>query len=323
MALSDLAVFSEYTYAAVTEVIDQQINRFNAASNGTIMLRSGAEHQGDFSETAFWSRLSGLVRRRDPYTNAAIGEISLEHSIDTMVKIAAGSSPVRIDPGQFNWIMRSPEEAGVVIGQQLAGDTLADLLNTALMVGAAAMSNDAEILLNISGVSGADTFSVGTFNDAQAKFGDRYGSIAAWVMHSKVLFDIFGEALSNSASLFSFSTINVRQDGFGRTFVVTDSPSLVVPSPGPTYKTLGLVPGAIIVDRNNDYTSNIETSNGYENIRRTWQAEWSYSAGVKGYAWDKTSGGKAPNDAALADPDNWDRYATSHKDLPGVLVTSR
>lgn len=322
MALSDLTVFSEYTYAAVTEVIDQQVNHFNAASNGTILLRSGQEHQGDFSDVASWQRLTGLVRRRDPYADTPVGSISLEHLQDTMVKVGAGAGPVRIDPSQFEWIMRSPEEAGVVIGQQLAGDTLADLLNTGLMVGASAMSNDAEILLDISGVSGADTFSFGTFNDAQAKFGDRYGAIGAWVMHSKVLFDIFGEAIANSSSLFSFSTINVRQDGFGRTFIVTDSPSLKVPSPGPTYKTLGLVPGAIVVDRNADYTSNIETINGYENIRRSWQAEWSYNAGVKGYAWDKTSGGKAPDDAALADPDNWDRYATSHKDLPGVLVTS-
>lgn len=322
MALSDLAVFSEYTYAAVTEVIDQQVDRFNSASNGTIVLRSGAEHQGDYSDVASWARLAGLVRRRNPYADTAVGALSLEHLQETMVKVGAGAGPVRIDPAQFEWIMRSPEEAGVVIGQQLAGDTLADLLNTGLMVGAAAMSNDSEILLDISGVSGADTFAMTTFNDAQAKFGDRYGLIAAWVMHSKVLFDIFGEALVNSASLFSFSTINVRQDGFGRTFVVTDSPSLTVPSPGPTYKTLGLVPGAIMVDRNADFTANMETVNGFENIRRSWQAEWSYNAGVKGYAWDKVSGGKAPNDAALADPDNWDRYATSHKDLPGVLVTS-
>jgi hypothetical protein len=32
MALSDLAVFSEYTYEAITEVLSQQVELFNAAS---------------------------------------------------------------------------------------------------------------------------------------------------------------------------------------------------------------------------------------------------------------------------------------------------
>jgi hypothetical protein len=71
---------------------------------------------------------------------------------------------------------------------------------------------------------------------------------------------------------------------------------------------------------NGDFVQNVQTLNGDENIKRTIQSEWSYNLGIKGYAWDKTNGGKSPNDAALATGTNWDRYATSFKDTAGVLL---
>ena len=38
MALSDLQVYSETAYSAMTEVLDQQIELFNAATGGCIQL---------------------------------------------------------------------------------------------------------------------------------------------------------------------------------------------------------------------------------------------------------------------------------------------
>ena len=81
--------------------------------------------------------------------------------------------------------------------------------------------------------------------------------------------------------------------------------------------------GAVVVDRNADYTSNIDERNGNENIVRTFQAEWSYNLGIKGFTWDKTNGGKAPTNAALGTSTNWDRTATDLKDMAGVLIKSQ
>jgi hypothetical protein len=314
MALSDLAVFSEYTYEAMTEVLSQQVELFNAASAGTITLR-GASHEGDFSDTAFWAAIDGLVRRRNAYGSGAVTAKTLEHLVDTMVKVAAGTPPVEMPPSQFTWIQRNPEEGGAVYGQQLAKATLADMLNTAIMGYGAALNGEADV--NYDGTAGTPTFA--TLLAGAAKFGDRSNAIQAWLMHSKSMFDIFGTALTNSAGLFTFGTVNVRQDGFGRPFIVTDSSSLI--AAGPQYLIAGLVQGAIQVDMNNDFDQNIDTTNGDENILRTIQSEWTYNLGIKGYSWDKTSGGKSPNDAALATAANWDRYATSHKDTAGVLIT--
>lgn len=316
MALSDLAVYSEYAYQGLLETISQQIELFNAASGGAIVLRTAA-HVGDYSDTVNWARIQGLVRRRNAYGSGSVAEKNFEHIVDTMVKVAAGTPPVRIDPGQFRWIQQNPEEAGALFGQQLAEDTMADMLNTGLMCYVAALTGEADVYEDVS----AEDTTFNTLLGASAKFGDRSNDLRAWAMHSKSLFDIFGVALANTQGLFNFGTVNVRQDGFGRPFIVTDSPSLidVVSEPDKHY-IAGMTTGAIVIEMNDDYDQNVDTDNGDENIIRTIQAEWSYSMGVKGYSWDKATGGKSPNDAALATANNWDRVSTSHKDTAGVLI---
>lgn len=320
MALSDLAVFSEYAYSTMTEMQDQQIGLFNAATRGGLVLQSG-NHQGDYSDEAMWAKISGLVRRRNAYGSGAVAEKVLEHLTDTSVKVAAGTPPVRIDPGMMKWIQRSPEEAGVVVGKQMAEDSIADMLNIAVLVYAAAISQVANVVYDHSSTG---TMSLIALNKGAAKFGDRAGAIVAWVMHSKSAFDIYGEALTNATRLFVFGNVRVIEDGFGRPLVVTDSPNLINTTPTPdVYMALGLTPGAVLVSQNGDFTDNVETKNGDENIIRTYQAEWSYNVGIQGFAWDKTNGGKSPANAALGTATNWDRYATSDKDLAGVLVKAQ
>jgi len=319
MALSDLAVFSEYAYSTMTEMQDQQIGLFNAATRGGLVLQSG-NHQGDYSDEAMWAKISGLVRRRNAYGSGAVAEKVLEHLTETSVKVAAGTPPVRIDPGMMKWIQRSPEEAGVVVGKQMAEDSIADMLNAAVMCYAAAVGQVANVVYDHSGTG---TMSLIALNKGAAKFGDRAGALVAWVMHSKSAFDIYGEALTNATRLFVFGNVRVIEDGFGRPLVVTDSPNLITAGTPDTYAALGLTPGAVLVSQNGDFTDNVETKNGDENIIRTYQAEWSYNVGVQGFAWDKPNGGKSPTNAALGTATNWDRYATSDKDLAGVLVKAQ
>ena len=323
MALSDLAVYSEYAYSSMTEVLRQKIDLFNTATGGAIQLRAAA-HQGDYSDVAFFAKISGLVRRRNSYGSGSVAEKNLAHLVDTMVKVAAGTPPVRLDPGQFKWIQQNPEVAGAALGQQLAVDTMADMLNVGLGASYAALSAETAVVYDATGnTSPENTLSFGNLNNGQAKFGDQASTISAWVMHSKPMFDLYGKNLTNSASLFTYGNINVMRDPFGKLLVMTDSQNLVIAGTPNNYAVLGLVPGAVIIDQNNDYTANEEAKNGDENIIRTFQAEWSYNVGVKGFAWDKANGGKSPNDAALLTATNWDKYATSHKDLAGVVVKVR
>lgn len=317
MALSDLTVYSETAYSAMTEVLDQQIELFNAATGGAIQLTSGAL-QGDFGETAFWKKISGLVRRRNAYGTGAVTPKKLENLVDVMVKIATGTPPVEINPGQFTWIQQNPELAGAIIGQQLAGDAMADMLNIAIGCGYAALSQVTALKTDITGATApADVADFSTLTTGAGKFGDRSGDIIAWVMHSTPMTNLYLNNLANAENLFKYETINVIRDPFGRLMIQTDSANLVAST---VYRILGLVNGAILVQQNGDWMANTETTNGNENILRSWQAEWSYNLAIKGFAWDKTNGGKSPTDAALLTSTNWDKYATSNKDTAGVVI---
>lgn len=318
MALSDLAVFSEYAYDAMTETIAQQIDLFNSASRGVIALSSVA-HQGDYSERAFYAKISGLVRRRNAYGSGAVASKTLAHLVDTMVKVAGGTPPVRLDPGQFKWIQQNPEVAGAALGQQLAGDMLADMLNIGVTACYAALSQVTAIKYDATSDT-PDTLTPASLNKGAAKFGDRSSDIIAWLVHSTPMHDYYGNAIANANQLFTYGTVNVIADPFGRVFIVTDAPGLIAAGLPNIYHNLGLVSEAIRVDQNNDFTDNYENKNGDENIQRTYQAEWSYNLGIKGFSWDKTNGGKSPTDAALGTATNWDKFATSDKDIAGVIV---
>lgn len=323
MALSDLAVFSEYTRTAMTEVIAQQIELFNAASDGTLVLRTKA-HVGDYSEEYIFGKISGLVRRRNAYATGSLTAVHLANLIDRSVKVAAGTNPVELNPGQFRWIQQNPEQAGAAMGQQLAGDMLADMVNLALGAAAVAITNAGATVTNdiTAATAPADLPSFRALQATAMKFGDRAEAIRMWGMHSVAAAAIFDNALTNAEKLFLYNMVNVVRDPFGRLFVVTDSPNLVVTGTPNKYRTLGLVQGAVIVDDNGDFDENMQTVNGNENISRTYQAEWSYNLGIKGYQWDSANGGKSPADAALLTGTNWDKFATSIKDTAGVMLLS-
>lgn len=321
MALSDLAVYSEYAYSAFSETLRQQIDLFNAATEGAILLQ-GAAHQGDYSDVAFFAKVTGgLVRRRNAYGSGPVAEKVLKHLVDTSVKVAAGTPPVRLDKGQFLWIQQNPEVAGAAMGQQLAKDTLADMLNTGLGGCYAALaqvaSNVYDATANAAPNNGPNWVNL---NNGQALFGDQSSQIAVWIMHSAPMHKLYGNNLTNGERLFTYGTVNVMRDPFGKMLVMTDSQNLIEAGTPNIYHILGLVPGAIYIGQNNDFDANEEAKNGNENIERTYQAEWSYNLGVKGFSWDKANGGHSPTDASLFSAASWDRYATDKKDLAGVIV---
>lgn len=322
MSLSTFQVFSQYAKTSAIEMLSNNIDLFNQAAKGAIILRSAA-NDGNFSDTALYQRISGLTRRRDAYGTGSVSEKELTMLLDTTVKVAAGTPPVRIDPHWWQWIQKSPDEAGVVLGKQLAEDKMADMLGVAVRAASAALGQVSAVVHDGT----ADVLGLAGLNTGASKFGDRSQDIGCWIIHSKPVFDIYGANITNSQNLFTFGTVAIKSDHMGRPFIVADLPDLKVTdgvsSGVDLYRTLGLVSGGILIEENNDFIANEQTTNGNENIARTWQAQWSYNVGLKGFRWDKTNGGASPTDAALATATNWDRYATADKDLPGVLIKSR
>lgn len=319
MALLDLAVYGGQAYEVFTEITKQQSNLFNEATAGAIQLVAGAS-PGDYAASAHYGKLpGGSVKRRNAYGVGTITKKNMFMRENVSVKIGAGTYEISMDKGQMAWIQQNPEVAGAALGQQMAKDNVLDMLNVGLGATYAALSGTPAVIYDATATA-EKTASFKNLNRGTAKFGDQADSIVAWVVHSSVMSGLYDNALTNAAHLFNYGSINVVRDPFGRLIVVTDSPSLVLVGATTKYHALGLTEGALVLVDNNDYHANEQSVNGSENILTSFQAEWSFNASVKGYAWDRTSGGKSPTDAALLTSTNWDKYADSHKDLAGVIV---
>lgn len=316
----DLAIFNKQTYTAVTETLSQQVNVFNRASNGAITLLPAA-NQGNFAIEAMFKSISGLVKRRDINGSDAVDPVRLEQLQNASVKIAASTAPVEFNPSMYTWIQQNPELAVAMLGEQIARETAGDMLNVAIKGAVAAATGQGASAVYGDGTAAA-SFSL--LNSGAALFGDRSGSLVAWVLHSKIMHDLFENGLTNAEKLFTYENVNVIRDPFGRLFVVTDSPDLVdTTGVDPIYKTLGLQSGAVNVQSNGDFDATLVSVTGGENIKRVYQAEWTMNLGIKGYTWDIANGGASPSDVALATATNWDKTATSIKDTAGVLILSK
>ncbi|WP_269915510.1 major capsid protein [Acinetobacter sp. HY1485] len=315
----DLQVFNKQTYLTMTETVAQDVDKFNESSQGSIVLLNQPTN-GDFDIQASFKNISGLVRRRNAYGDGTVDSKRLEQLLNVAVKVAAGTPPLVYEKQQYLWVQQNPELAALMIGEQLAKAKLADMLNAGLMGAASAIGGNTDA---VEGDGTADP-SFRLLNKGAARMGDRAGALRAWILHSTTLHNLYDNALTNTERLFSYDGVNVIQDSFGRVFVVTDSPALATTVNGEAhYNTLGLVEGAVVISDNQDFNAELVPTTGKENLVYTYQAEWSYNVGIKGYAWDQANGGKSPTDTAIGTPTNWDKTASSIKDTAGVLIKSK
>jgi hypothetical protein len=317
MSLAPIKVFQDFVYGAMTETVAQQVQKFNDASAGALRLVN-AKNVGDIKQKASFAAISGLVRRRDAYGSGTLTATSLTQRQENSVKVAGGTLPVKFEEQQYSFIQLNPKVAGITLGEQLAPAMIQDQLNSAIRCGVAAIGGNANVKHDSS--AGATTFD--SLNKAAAKFGDYSGNLVCWVMHSKVAHDLYSNALTNGAFLFNYGNISVMRDPFGRLFVITDAPALVIPGTPNRYIALGLTRNAIMVEDNGDFNDTMLKAPGTENITTTYQAEWSFNVGVMGYSWTASTGGSSPTDTALGTSANWTKTASFDKTTAGVMLTA-
>lgn len=318
MATSDMIIFNEQTQLVATETVAQALAAFNEASGGAILIGSSST-LGDYIEEASYKAISALVTRRDAYGSGTLSTKALQQIKDVSVKIDQSIGPVEWTIEQFQRLLKNESEAGIIIGEQAAEAMIQDYLNTTASSLAAAIGNQATL---VNDYSATGTAKLVELNKAAGKFGDRQQSLVAWLMHSKVFTDLTNEAVTNTNRLYNIGNIQVMQDGLGRRYVVTDAPALVVAGTPDTYNTIGMVPGAAMVETQPLLTMT-QPKADQENMGTIWKGESSFTLGLKGYAWDIANGGKSPTDAEVATGTNWDLIASSTKDTAGVMLISQ
>ena len=318
MALSNMILFDTQVHKVATETVDQSVQKFNEASGGALILGSEIVI-GDYLEEASYSVISSLINRRDAYADTAVGDVTLDQLKDVSVKVDTRIGPVIWTAEQFNRLGKSEEEAGLIVGEQVAAGLIQDYLNTAASGAVAAIGAQSGAVFDGS----AGKISMAALNKGARKFGDRAQSLATWLMHGDIWHDLVDEAITNSNQLFNIGNINVMQDGLGRRYVVTDCPALVKAGSPDEYHTLGLVSGAVQVQTGSISSVTVDIT-GKTNLKKRWQGESSFMLGLKGYSWNQGSGGgKSPSAAMLKKAANWPKLSTSIKDTAGVLVTTQ
>lgn len=316
--------FDSFVYTTVSESISQRISLFNEASMNTLRLINGM-NVGDKDHTLIFKQITDLVKRRDTTTNGAISAKDLSQGDLSSIRVAGGTYPVNIPPGDFDWIAMDPERGAMIVGEQLIDGMVADQLNTVIMclvaymtaIGAPSAEGALDgVVHDISALTGgSEKISHIGLNTAASLFGDASDRIAVWLMHSTPAHALYGDALANANQLFKIGNVSIKQDGFGRSYIITDSPSLSVGSG--VYNTLGLTVNAATVETNPDFRSFTEQKTGTENLQIINQSQWSYNVGLKGGAY--TDNTTSPSNAALSTPGNYAQVVSSIKSTSGVL----
>jgi len=316
MSLSQMQVFNQYIMPATIETLAQMVEKFNAASAGSIRLTTEG-FDGDFLQESFFAAIHSAQRRVDRYkSNDAATPTDLTQLKHSAVKVAGGFGPVRFEPSQMTWLQKPTAEGIEVASRNFAEALLSDQLNTSIAALVAAISNQATATNDVSATAG---ISYKTINGAHAKFGDHSGNLVAQVMTGGVFHKLIGQNLTNLERLFVSTSVNVV-DILGKVVVVTDAPALFQSGSPDKEKVLSLTEGAATVSDGGDVISNVETSNGKERIETTLQVDYTFGLSLKGYTWDESNGGKSPTDAEIATGSNWDKVATSIKHTAGVVT---
>lgn len=336
--MKDLELFLDSFHTAMIEQLWYKINLFNGAVNGAIVLSTRRQRKmaGGVEQWSFFKRPTGLVTQRDPVGMRPLDLKKIVNGMANAIRIAWTTEALDFSKNVWNWIGRDANLAGVVFGRAMADDILqAYLLRAFTIIKATVGSNDSS-LIDVTGEADPAANSVNLTNMLYTAdmFGDAASSIRAWIMPSAAKTEMVVDNVKNAGQLFNFGTVNISTDVEGRVFITSDDPSLrdyvdVGGSAKMAYWCFGLVSGAIVIEDLDDWDEIYDAQGGFENILRTYNANWSSRIAVLGYKFDETQltdsddeNGKfaSASLAALNAPENWTMYVQSHKHAAGVAL---
>lgn len=324
---TDMKFQDPFFYSGYSDVIQQAVDKFNGGSNGTITLTTNRK-QGDYDYASFFANAGGLVSRQDQTSTSAATAIKLTQDENVGVKLNRKIGPVEWTRSAFLKAGLSEDAIRVAAGEQAARDVLADMLNNAIRAGRAALDNVAGSTYTIASDG---TMTTTGLNSGLALMGDQASRVSAFVMHSKVYFDLVGyqiDPTNNGDIVANSAVVGGMPASLNRPIIVTDSDALVVESGTGTsavtdYYTLGLTGAALNVEDTEEEFVTLDLVTGLEQIVIRMQGEFAYNMNVKGFAWDVANGGKNPLDAAVGTGTNWDATYADVKSRAGVVIQSR
>jgi len=318
MAIGDYTNFEIYDdefYGQLNETLVQNTEVFNAASQNALVLEPDPT-VGNFRREAFYESIGqGIIERRQKDSTADQAPDALSSDDMTSPELARGYY-IANTLDSLRTIGAEPSEFSLAVGEQVAKGMQVDYLNTMILGLVTAIDADGTAVVDNSG----NQITTNMLPDVLRKFGDASDQIVAWVMHSKVFFDLMSDQIENKIiDRVAGATIYEGTVGtLGLPAVVTDSDELVNSGSPDTYNTLGLTPNAAAALQDGEPTESDGIERGKENLIFEIQGEHDYTLALKGY--DYTASTANPDDAELASGGNWANVMDSVKDTAGALL---
>lgn len=326
---SDFQIYSPQFFGGLVETLSQATG---ALATVGINLTT-REIPGDYERQSLISAISGIISRRDTTSVSAATDTAVAMAEDINVKLSRKIGPVAqtVDawrkagiPYVADWDSTGQQGLSRYLGEQTAKSVQIDMLNSGLLAARAFLE---------SANSGSQTHTIGSNGTmttaamvaALAKMGDASDRVQAWLMHSKVYFDLlsYQTTVATGGTDLAFGTIASGMPlSLNRPIYVTDSPALLVAGTPDLYRTIGITAGGIQLVTSEQQTLVADIVTGLENLVGRMQGEFAYSLGIAGAKWDVTNGGANPNATAVGTGTNWDQWCTSLKDGPGVVIVS-
>ena len=332
---TNFVIDNPYIYTGYTEMLTQFSNAFNGQSNGALVL-TAESIRGESSSSSYFQNINGLIRDRNPSSNADVDDKVIPMGTIVTVKVDRGVGPVAHTYDSFRKIgvvgnlPSSHNTSGInlmdyIVGQQTAKAVQVEKINMLLLA----------LVTSLRGVAGLRVDDLAASLDNKhlvsglSKMGDAAGTnVRIWIMHSQAYFKLIQNQIDSGVdSITGFVMTNGSPITLNRPVLVIDSPSLVVPngvSPGvDSYITLGLGAGAAQAIDSEDMMLASQLITGKQNLSIRLQGEYSYNLGVRGFTYDLASGGVSPSATAIGTTANWDKAYADIKDLGGVVIETR
>lgn len=306
MALMSPQYQSEF-YLGIIETLARNVDVFNAGSNGTLLIGS-QDYMGDYIKESMYSRIPGLVGRRDVTVDTAVADLRMALQEHVGVDVAHRVGPVFETYENFERRGVTIDQMANAIGQQFASDFLArsiDLVVSAIVAATQGVPSLYDATQNTA------TTNYKHLTRAQRLFGDQFRNVGAYLMNSEAFFDLIDDGLDsykieNVAGTQIVS--GITQGALGKPIIVADVPALQFDAGAGDLKNRVLaltdMAGSVIERGGSSRRIIIDEVTGQENLGLRYQAETNTALEVKGYAWD-TAAGINPTDAAVATTANW------------------
>lgn len=320
---SDFKIYQEYLHTRVNEMLAQNGNAFNDASNGAIRVTTQSL-RGEYQYKSFFANLgSTLATRRDLTSTGTQTDTAMTQNETISVKLNRKISPVAQTRDAFRKIFGSfsTTEFSGLVAEQVAQIMQLEMLNSSLAAVRAALKQQSASYVTEASLGSISTNSLVS---ALAAMGDKADRIVCWVMHSKPYYDLVKNQIA--ANITGVSNFNVAQGSpmsLGRPIIVTDSTSLIANLNSPDvndYFTLGLTADAVVCENSEEQEVVIQDVTGLENLAVRIQGEYAYNMTLGGFKWDVANGGANPDATALALGTNWDTAYTDVKNRAGVCL---